>query len=606
MKYIRLVVLLLLIPELSAGQGRGRSHTATGNPEWRSVTAVQTYARALPQSNPTLNHSRSLIMDFENTGDFALNFGDWTVIDVDKNDTYGLEGITFPHQNEAMAFISFNPSATNPSMAADQAIQPHSGQRFGACFSSNPPSNNDWFISPKVTLGTNGSFTFWIKSYNDTWGLDSYRVAVSETNTAPSSFTVISGPQPLKTTLEWTRKVFSLSSYNNKSVFVAIQCVSNDNFIMMIDDLEIIPDSSTLISANFSASKTLIKIGESINFTDQSAGSPISWSWSFPGGNPSVSNDQHPVNIRYDVAGSYSVTLKITNSSGSDSITRSGYIKVSGNFPSSASLNFESQADFTLDLDPWSTVDVRGGSTYGIEGISFPNNSQPMAYICFNPSATIPALNNMSPHSGQKLGCCFSSVPPNNPNDKWLISPKLSLGQYPRIEFWVKTYNIKYGHELFRVAVSTKSNSPADFVPLQINPESAPDSWKQKSFSLDDYANQDVYVGIQCVTDTGFIFMIDDISITSGVGMNDKYLFATPTLYPNPVADVLSITSLTASLRDAEVTVFSITGGRVGAYPVRWTGETAQVRLGDLPNGFYILKIRHEHGETTHKISVMH
>lgn len=603
-QYIRLAVLLLLIPGLSAGQGRGRSSAPPGIPEGRSGTAALTPEKTL--SNPAKQTFRTLIMDFENTGDFALSFGDWTVIDADKNDTYGLEGITFPHQNEPMAFISFNPSATNPSMSSDQAIQPHSGQRFGACFSSNPPSNNDWFISPKVTLGTNGSFTFWIKSYNDQWGLDSYRVAVSETNAAPSDFTVISGTQPLKTTLDWTRKVFSLSNYNNKSVYVAIQCVSSDNFVMMIDDLEIIPDSSTLLAADFTANKTSIRTGESVNFTDQSAGAPTSWNWSFPGGNPSVSNDQHPVNIRYDVAGSWPVTLKIANTNGSDSVTRNGYIKVSGNFPSYASLNFESQADFTLDMDPWTTVDVAGGTTYGIEGVSFPSSTQPMAYICFKPSATSPALNNMTPHTGQKLGCCFSSMPPNNPNNKWLISPKLSLGPDPRIEFWVKTYNIKYGNELFRVAVSTKSNTPADFIPLQINPESAPDSWKQKSYPLSDYANQDVYIGIQCVTDTGFIFMIDDISITSGVGVDDKDQRPMLTVYPNPVADILYINSRNTSLRDTKVAVFSITGRRVGTYPVRWSGDTAQLMLGDIPNGFYILKVRHERGETTHKISVMH
>lgn len=606
MHFIRLVVFLLMIPAVSSGQDKGRTAVNPGSQEWNNKQATQANERVQPSQGSCRNPLRSLIMDFENTGDFALTFGDWTVIDADKHDTYGLEGITFPHQNEPMAFISFNPSATSPSMAADQAIQPHGGQRFGACFSSNPPANNDWFISPKVTLGINGSFSFWIKSYNDTWGLDSYQVAVSETDTALSNFTVISGPQPLQTTLEWARKVFSLSGYNNKSVHVAIRCVSNDNFIMMIDDLEIIPEASTLLSAAFSASNTAIRAGESVNFIDQSSGTPTSWSWSFPGGTPPVSSDQNPVNIRYDVAGSYPVTLKISNAGGSDSLTRNGYITVSGSFPSSASLNFESMTDFTLDLNPWTTVDVGGGNTYLIQGVSFPNNSQPMAYICFNPSATTPALTNMSPHSGQKLGCCFSSAKPYNPNNKWLISPKLSLGQDPRIEFWVKTYNAGYGSEQFRVAVSTKTNSPADFLPVHIGPENAPVSWTQKSYSLLSYANKDVYVGIQCVTNNGFIFMIDDISITSSVGIADHAQSPFLTLYPNPVNDILFITSTEMPSKITEVTVYSPAGEQIGTHPVRMNGKSGQIRLGDLPNGFYILKICHERGESTHKISVMH
>ncbi len=84
----------------------------------------------------------------------------------------------------------------------------------------------------------------------------------------------------------------------------------------------------TLPVANFSANNTNINIGGSINFTDLSTGSPTSWSWSFPGGTPSTSNIQNPVNIVYNTAGIYDVTLTATNTAGNNTLTKTAYIIV--------------------------------------------------------------------------------------------------------------------------------------------------------------------------------------------------------------------------------------------------------------------------------------
>jgi len=71
------------------------------------------------------------------------------------------------------------------------------------------------------------------------------------------------------------------------------------------------------INASFSASQTSICRTAAIQFTDNSTGnpSPDSWFWSFPGGTPSTSTDQHPV-VTYNTAGTYNVSLKVTNSNG--------------------------------------------------------------------------------------------------------------------------------------------------------------------------------------------------------------------------------------------------------------------------------------------------
>jgi len=65
-----------------------------------------------------------------------------------------------------------------------------------------------------------------------------------------------------------------------------------------------------------------------INFFDQSTSYPTSWQWIFPGGDPSSSTLQNPINICYNSPGTFDVTLITTNASGSDTLTLHNYITV--------------------------------------------------------------------------------------------------------------------------------------------------------------------------------------------------------------------------------------------------------------------------------------
>jgi len=59
-----------------------------------------------------------------------------------------------------------------------------------------------------------------------------------------------------------------------------------------------------------------------VHFTDLSSGNPTSWSWNF-GDGTAVSTEQNPTHV-YQVEGAYNVTLTVTNSYGSDTITKTG------------------------------------------------------------------------------------------------------------------------------------------------------------------------------------------------------------------------------------------------------------------------------------------
>lgn len=184
-------------------------------------------------------------INFETEVDWTFNFLPWTVVDVDGLPTYGMTDVTWLNSGDPQAFIVFNPATTDPPITDDPEIQPHLGAKFGACLASVPDAgqgNDDWFISDQVLInGSGASFNFWAKTYTDLYGLERFNVGISTTGNSPSDFTIISGSPYVEAPMTWTEYSYDLSSYAGQSVYVAIQCVSYDAFVFMIDDLVIDP-----------------------------------------------------------------------------------------------------------------------------------------------------------------------------------------------------------------------------------------------------------------------------------------------------------------------------------------------------------------------------
>ncbi|HZV68355.1 MAG TPA: PKD domain-containing protein [Saprospiraceae bacterium] len=79
--------------------------------------------------------------------------------------------------------------------------------------------------------------------------------------------------------------------------------------------------------ADFDADDTDGCVAFTVHFFDESQNSPTSWLWTFPGGSPGTSTTQNPT-IVYNTPGNYNVTLKATNSQGTNTITKTNFISV--------------------------------------------------------------------------------------------------------------------------------------------------------------------------------------------------------------------------------------------------------------------------------------
>ena len=90
------------------------------------------------------------------------------------------------------------------------------------------------------------------------------------------------------------------------------------------------PGQVCVPKADFKTSAIAACANSAVIFTDQSSNAEItSWNWSFPGGTPATSTDSNPL-VTYANAGIYDVTLVASSSAGSDTVTKSQLVRVSG------------------------------------------------------------------------------------------------------------------------------------------------------------------------------------------------------------------------------------------------------------------------------------
>jgi PKD repeat protein len=86
------------------------------------------------------------------------------------------------------------------------------------------------------------------------------------------------------------------------------------------------PEEARPPVANFLSSAVSAPIGTNIDFVNLSLYSTDSLTWTFEGGNPSISTNTSPV-VTYNSIGKYDVGLKVINEFGSDSVVKTDFIE---------------------------------------------------------------------------------------------------------------------------------------------------------------------------------------------------------------------------------------------------------------------------------------
>ncbi|MGJ8547894.1 choice-of-anchor J domain-containing protein [Winogradskyella wichelsiae] len=270
--------------------------------------------------------------------------------------------------------------------------------------------------------------------------------------------------------------------------------------------------------------------------------------------------------------------------------------------------DFESYTDFAIsDVGSWTLLDVDGFNTYGFTGVTFPESGSPKAFQVFNSTATVAPLtpdeaSDWAGYNSVKGMVCMAAVPDaaGNGNDDWLITPQIALATSGNnLSFRYKACDAAYSNEMFTVSVSTTDTDPGSFTIISANPESVPSNditWKEFTYDLSTYDGQDVYIGINCISNDQFGFMVDDFSVDTTLSV-DQFDLDTFTHHYNKTLKTLTIES--SSMVMTSIEIYSILGQSVITSPLYSTTES--IDLSSLNDGVYLAKININNNFTTIK-----
>ncbi len=104
-----------------------------------------------------------------------------------------------------------------------------------------------------------------------------------------------------------------------KAAFYTVTLISSNGSGSRQTSKTVTVASVSVLSSSFNYTPALPSVGQTIQFTDTSAGTPTSWQWNFGDGGTSTSKSP---SHSYTTAGSKTVTLKVSNASGSNSTTK--------------------------------------------------------------------------------------------------------------------------------------------------------------------------------------------------------------------------------------------------------------------------------------------
>jgi len=180
--------------------------------------------------------SEEILESFEDYEAFIIeDIGDWTLVDRDGADPELLLVFSdYPHRYDPKAYQVLNPGEMEIDGYAFM-FEPKegSGEQYLVSSSVYPATNDDWLISPLLTMEAQ-TVTFIANTAYDVMGIERLVFWYSTTDTHPDSFIQLSEGEYVEVDRRWQQFSYDLPEGTRH---FAIQCVSRGGTMMMVDDI---------------------------------------------------------------------------------------------------------------------------------------------------------------------------------------------------------------------------------------------------------------------------------------------------------------------------------------------------------------------------------
>ena len=156
----------------------------------------------------------------------------WSYIDGDAAPTATYNLLDFPNEGSPMAFVVLDDYLL---VGNYYNVTAHSGHRFFGSPYHSDRANDDWIVSPQLDFDEPFTFSFFARSFADRFPDEKFVAAYSLTTADAGSFIPLHC-DTITTTAVWTEYSFTVPA---EAKYVAIHCVSRDQYMFCLDDLTI-------------------------------------------------------------------------------------------------------------------------------------------------------------------------------------------------------------------------------------------------------------------------------------------------------------------------------------------------------------------------------
>lgn len=181
--------------------------------------------------------------DFESYSPFAVKFGDWTGIDGDEVQAAWLQG-DYPNRGVMQYAQIINPLTVEPMWYNDYPVlRAYSGKQYvGFTRTHSGVANDDWLISPEITVGNENVVSFYAMAADKYE--EKFIVYITEKTDNPTEDDFVKltkgNVEQFSYKVGWQRMQYDLSKYAQKKVKIAIRYISEANnggaFMLKVDD----------------------------------------------------------------------------------------------------------------------------------------------------------------------------------------------------------------------------------------------------------------------------------------------------------------------------------------------------------------------------------
>ncbi len=351
--------------------------------------------------------------------------------------------------------------------------------------------SNGEIITSETALSSNGNWPYGVNTVNPVVGPEALLITkspdftASATNIAPGTqvqFTDLTPGQPTSWSWIFQGGTPAASTVQNPSVTYAsvgeydvsltVTTAFGTHTVTKTEYITV----TALPTANFVANTTTPAVGNQVTFTNTSTGQINTWVWTFEGGSPSTFNGQTPPAITYSTAGSFDVSLTVTNANGSNTKSVANYITAGfppvANFTSSSTtiqvgtiVNFTDQSTGNVNNWLWSfeggfpassTVQNPTNIFYNNAGIfdvsltvsnEFGSNTKTLTDLITAGFAPVADFNSSFEAFVDRVDYQFTDISTNSPTSwNWMFTggnPATSVMQNPLVSYTNDgTYNV--------------------------------------------------------------------------------------------------------------------------------------------------------------------